>query len=146
MLVDDLHKTGETANLHSSVGDLQVVLCICQCSRSKPHVEILTVTVFPAGGIFASKSVAMLKPELQQALVRGPFVQAESATRDEVVVACRFVRSTYLTTLLGGAAIEAPVIARTHMANDLKTPIFVGWYTSRGGLVTAQEIMIVERD
>lgn len=40
----------------------------------------------PAGGDFASKSVAILKPLLQQFLVNGPLVQAESGTL--VVVAC----------------------------------------------------------
>jgi hypothetical protein len=37
-----------------------------------------TVTVFPAGGDFASKSVDMLKPLVQQFLVLGVFVQAPS--------------------------------------------------------------------
>jgi hypothetical protein len=45
------------------------------------------VTVVPSGGAFASKSVEILKPLLQQLRVRGPFVQAPSAA-DEVPVAC----------------------------------------------------------
>jgi hypothetical protein len=46
---------------------------------------MLTVTVFPAGGALASKSVAILKPLLQQFLVRGPFVQALSGALVDVV-------------------------------------------------------------
>jgi len=63
------------------------------------------VTVVPSGGAFASKSVAMLNPLLQQLRVRGPFVHAPSgAVWDEV--ACR--AST--KTRVGGSArgIVAP--------------------------------------
>jgi len=48
---------------------------------------ILTVTVFPVVGCLASKSVAMLNPGDQQLRVKGPLVQAESATLVEDAVA-----------------------------------------------------------
>jgi hypothetical protein len=48
------------------------------------QTDLLTVLATPAGGALASKSVAMLNPLLQQFLVKGPFVQAESGTWVEV--------------------------------------------------------------
>ena len=43
-------------------------------------------TVFPVVGHLASKSVAALKPLVQQARVKGPWVQAESGTLVDVGV------------------------------------------------------------
>jgi hypothetical protein len=55
------------------------------------HEVVHTSLVIPAGGDFASKSVEILKPSLQQFLVNGPLVQAESGTL--VVVACLWTKA-----------------------------------------------------
>jgi hypothetical protein len=61
-------------------------------------ISKLYVTVFPAGGDFASKSVEILKPFAQQLLVKGPFVHAPSATRDvELAEEVVFVEETRMT-------------------------------------------------
>lgn len=73
---------------------LQVVLVISKlyfdiCERYKQSQggksQRFTVTVLPAGGNLASKSVAILKPLLQHALVKGPLVHAASGAREVVV-------------------------------------------------------------
>jgi hypothetical protein len=61
-------------------------------------IDQLTGTVVPSGGAFASKSVAILKPLLQQLRVRGPFVHAPSGAGD-AEVAC-----LPTSTRVGGSA------------------------------------------
>lgn len=62
-----------------------------QCVRVTPsgaHVVLvnsrLYLLVTPVLGFLVSKSVAILNPLPQQALVKGPFVQAGSATKLEI--------------------------------------------------------------
>ncbi len=71
-------------------------------------LQRFTVTVFPAGGNLASKSVAILKPLLQHALVKGPLVHAASGAREVVVVACRWTKAAPRSNIrLGIVAVKA---------------------------------------
>ena len=84
----------------------------------------LTSMVFPAGGSFASKSVAILKPLCQQARERAPLVHAESGTLVEVAeapvdVACRTTSSPLTLALASrGCTAGLPLTGKVHSAHD----------------------------